>query len=474
MKPPMKTRQFDHSMDILYLLDSTVDHLQIKWQLYNSIGYLPNTNYVFEDIKDMIDQCKTRIRNADEAKTNKELLLDANPFFIKNLQNLRTFLYYDIGGLSDMVNALDYGFLNRLSGILAAEPTLGTETTSRPFGGIQLVYNATESLMKDYVENVKGITYGGAVIFGFENRAVSYPPLVYYPSYAEHDLEYLLILAHEAYHLLRRKVSTDVGVKLGKIQRVLQEELVGLASLYLPETIKDRNAHHELTAGYLADDILADIYATIVAGESYPKISCDYYLPVMLDTSAEPNYSAFVIGSLKIRASVTALEAMNWDDKDGHIQKIIDEVKGKIEEWEELSVQIALDQLGRAGLLNLGLYRVEDKLDSICEAIKRENITARMLDIIEQPYYPKNKHRRDVLRDKLNEVMDIVSGDPTPEDLAKIWVDDAVRPRHLISLVAQGGKKINRNAILLSMGYHKNILDRFTPQPGDIDGRDGS
>lgn len=558
----MKTPQFKHAKNILTMLNSSMAYTSLKWQLYQSMGYLPATN-AFSEVQELLDVRKSDINSAEW------LIEGDNSTFleIKQLHNLRGFLYYDVKDFSDMVNALNHVFSNRLVGIIAYEPTLGTDIISKPFGGIQLVYNATESLMKDYVENIKEVhlfswnkvpgddsdillrylnnhhgvdwvcstnkirksddrkticitddakmvkivitdeekvtlkiddlvvrihdlkvknesgelniyeyfEYDGLVVFGFDNRAVSYPSLVHYPSYAEHDLEYLILLAHEAYHILRPKVKVSKGTnkELRSIQSSLQEELAEIAPLYTSEIIRDKDAPQELTSRVLADELLADIYATIVGGESYPKILCDYYLPIMLDTlsESESKYCVFTVGSLKIRTAVTTLKAINCNYKYDHIKDIIEEVNDKIRDWEERSLEIALKQVEITELKNSGLYDIMDKLDQICKGIEDKGIPMKMLGVIERPYYPNDEGKRKKLRKKIEEVTEILSGDPTPEDMATIWEGGVIRPRHLISLIAQKGARenpINRNAILLSLGYHKNILDRFTSQSGDF------
>lgn len=460
------TQQFKHAKVISDLLESCIDHMKVKWQLCQSIGYLPDTN-VFDRTLERLSNCKAHINSAELSAIELLNHVDTPKFPIKYLHNLRGFLYYDIEDISDMVNALNYIFLNRMAGIVASEPTLGTETESRPFGGIQLVYNATEALMKDYANTIKNVEYRGIVVFGFKNRAITYPPLVLYPSYAEHDLEYMLILAHEAYHIVQDeivqsdKISDETVNELRSMRKDLQEELIkgGLASLYLPETVRDKNAPDALIADVLADDILADVYATIVAGESFPRISCDYYIPIMLDTSTRHAYSTFVVGSLKIRVAVATLEGINEKWGDENINKVIKEVNIKIKAWEELSEKIASEQSGSTEFSGL-----KDKLDSICGTIKSRNIPERMTNLIEKPYYPKDGGKRAELKTKLEEVTKILEGEPTIGEMAKIWKGDVLAPRHLISLLADRNNNINRNIVLIAMGYHKNILSRFTPR----------
>ena len=195
------------------------------------MNYLPATD-VFDRVLEKLHKCHAQIISAESVADGKiqsttdnkiicsDTTTDIDPKFFGNLHRMRGFLYYDIENISDILNALNYGFLNRLVGVVASEPTLGMEIASRPFGGIQLIYNATESLMKDYVENVGDIEYNGIVVFGIKNRAVTYPPLVIHPSYAEHDLEYLMILAHEAYHVATQSgMSDEIAEKLREIRK---------------------------------------------------------------------------------------------------------------------------------------------------------------------------------------------------------------------------------------------------------------
>lgn len=528
--PPFEHAPFKHAILTLGLLENHIKHMNIKWQLYNSIGYLPATN-AFEIMVENIEMCKTQIRSAETyIKTNKfESLTD--------LATLRETLYYNIENISDIMNAFNYGFLNRLTGLVASDPIVGMEVASKQFGGVQLIHNATESLMKDYVEcqenylfninlNYKDdlnkqivskqlkdkfarfeiplsenakisnkdeapdgwminderktynickdddeemkvyehIEYRGIVVFGFKNRAITYPQLiVHFPSYAEHDLEYLIILAHEAYHLNHSGTSGISAFKLKEIQnnieKILRKE--SLTSLYLPETLKDKNTPNEVIAEVLADDIMADIYATIVAGEAYPKILGKYYLPIMLDTkgSTNPAYSSLVIGSLKMRIAALALEMMNWESP--VIEKIKQDTREKIKYWESLSKRIALTKLDQNELCEIGLLNIENKLDSICEHIKKENAPGKMLELIKRPYHPKKIDERRQFETKLEEVRDILIEEPEPKDIARIWEKDLITPRNLISLLALNSKIINRNALLIAIGYHKNILERF-------------
>jgi hypothetical protein len=199
------------------------------------------------------------------------------------------------------------------------------------------------------VEVFERADYKGIVVFGFKNRAKTTPRIiVHFPSYAEHDLEYLIILAHEAYHLTFSETLRKSAFELKSMQNNIKIGLQrnnSLVSLYIPETLKDKNTPEAIIAEELADEIMADIYATIVAGEAYPMVLGKYYLPVMLDTkgSANPPYSSFVIGSLKMRISLLTLVMMKW--KSPLIKEIIQYTEEKIKYWESISKRIAFKKI---------------------------------------------------------------------------------------------------------------------------------
>lgn len=136
---------FEHAILTLDLLENHIKHMKRKWKLYNSIGYLPKTN-VFDAMLNEIFMCRCQVRTS-------ETFILTNKF--KNLAHgatLRESLYYNIENISDIMNAINYGFLNRLTGMVAPDPIVGMEVASKQFGGVQLVHNATESIMKDYID----------------------------------------------------------------------------------------------------------------------------------------------------------------------------------------------------------------------------------------------------------------------------------------------------------------------------------
>jgi hypothetical protein len=637
----MNMQPFEHAILTLNLLENQIKHMNAKWQLYTSIGYLPKTEVfkiLLDKIKISIDTTKriksftqlcveipdksstnkinyrfqnflklkykidcvnnTEIKKFDDGKTiqlggeenslflvlnddkteatliiddrtvdklkvveeNGKLIIHqhVNKYTeISNLATLRNTLFYNIERISDIINALNYGFLNRLIGIVASDPVLGMEVACRQYGGVQLIHNGAESLMKDYVESYGDNEYNGIVVFGFKNRASTLDELiVHFPSYAEHDLEYLVVLAHESFHITTYK-SMDVesanGFKdiLKEIQKFIKDS--GLALLYLPETFHDINTPEDVITEVLADDIMADIYATIVAGAAYPKILSKYYLPIILDTDnkIKPAYCSFVIGSLKLRVAALALEILDleylfsWDDLsanaearfkdflikkfdidwvnnaklekvdygkviqvadgenslflvlndtkenatliicDGRIDKlkiemendklniygleneliirILEDIEQQIENWEKFSKELALDVLKS---LPKELSDINAKVILLCRSIGDNDLPKRMLGFIKHPFYPKQKEERNQLKKDLGNISELFKGEPEPTEILGIWGNKSITPRHLISLLALDSKEINRNALLIAIGYHEYILKRFEPRNG--------
>jgi len=506
--------------------------MKVKWQLYNSMGYLPKTDALDILLED-IEKCEGQIKISN-------YYLETNDYESLSIvtTTLRETLYYNIDNISDVMNALNYGFLNRLTGMVASDPILGLEVASKQFGGTQLIQNAAESLMKDYVECSKNhlfninitlggmikenelpeglynkfrnvqvlltnkckaskekvtgnweisdrrrtfiiknrekwmevhekIQYRGLVVFGFKNKAITHPRLiVHFPSYSEHDLEYLVILAHEAYHLTQSGILGITAYKMKALQKKIEKIILDeeLTSLYYPETIQDKNTPKEIIAEELADEIMADIYATIVAGEAYPLILGRYYLPIVLDTNGtnNPAYSSFVIGSLKMRIATLALAMLSYESQmECDAKDQIRIAQDQIKKWETLSKHIALNKLSEKELLGQNLLNIDNKLDLICELIKKENIVNKMLDLIDRPYYPKSRSDQMEMQSELQKVKKLLIDEPKPKDIARIWESNLITPRNLISMLVLHGEDINRNALLIAIGYHNNILGRF-------------
>ena len=361
------------------------------------------------------------------------------------------------------------------------------------------------------------------------------------------------------WHTRRYSGYKSVDVESAKGFKDIRKEIQGmikdnkLALLYLPETFKDKNTPDDAIAEVLADDIMADIYATIVAGAAYPKILSRYYLPIILDTNNkdEPAYCSFVIGSLKLRVAALTLEMIDleylfsWDDLstkaearfkdflikkydidwvnnaklekiddgktiqvaggenslflvlndkkteatliicDGRIDKfevemeneklniyglenelirrIIEDIEQQIENWEKFSKELALDVLKS---LPKELSDIYAMVNLSCNFIKDNKLPKAMLKFIKHPYYPKQEEEKKQFKKDLDDVSKLFKGEPEPKDIVEIWQKKVITPRHLISLLALDSKEINRNALLIAIGYHEYILKRFEPRKG--------
>ena len=485
----MPSSQFNRVIETVVQLESSIAHMSNKWNLFYLQGFLPRTD-VFDDLildanklkldlednkviyqkifdyefprlwletgEKVDDKTKALLFENNLTKTQIENFKKTNIMHkIGSTNSIKNNLYYRVESISDMLNALNYAFINRVSGIFSPEIAFAKDVATKKFGGIQLIYDAAETLMKDYVqtfseeylfswdeiseqdslrlihflkqkyginwdenarvekiddgntitaytgekhisltfdentykinveidgirtdelivraENGKlniyldDIKYNGLVVFGFRNRAVAYPRhIVVFPAYSEHDLEFLTILAHESFLFLISSVkSKGVGLenkKMLKIQSKLEYQIKQLACIYLPEDM-NKNTPEKIVIESLAHELQADIYATIIAGESYPLMLYNYYLPILFDIesgrSPDLDYSTFTLGSLKLRVSLATLKKIykihDWDVKEidfkAHKQNIntIDDFYRQINNWENLSINLTRIQKG--------------------------------------------------------------------------------------------------------------------------------
>ncbi|VVB96016.1 Uncharacterised protein [uncultured archaeon] len=536
----MPSPQFNHVIETVNQLESSIDHMKNKWNLFYLQGYLPETD-VFDKmdkkvqaLKDDLYQNKTNYlkifnkeipqykltikKNQDGSNTYllgeldsslKELLLKGNltrdqigklketDIMLKmgTLNNIKDNLYYRVEAISDMLNALNYGFTSRVSGIFSPETTFAKDIATKKFGGIQLVYDATEALMKDYVQSFVNEKYNGLVVFGFRNRAVSYPTsIVVFPAYSEHDLEFLTILAHESFHFIHSSVESKIETKknhhfplyehekkLLNIKHELKQILRWLAEIYSPEDYIDKKIHWKIVTEALAHEFMADIYATFIAGESYPLMLYNYFLPIILNVESghisKYDYSSFTAGSLKLRISLLTLEKL-YDSHGYDINQLkfsirkkniknIDDLYREIKEWEDLSINLTRLQKGDDDTV-MHIMKNDDRIkisiteeiESICDQIEHTNIIDNMGMLIKRPFYPDNITFEEFDK-KILDVYRIFKENPTHKEIFDIWNDDAwFRPKHLISILAKY-PSINRNAILMSLAYHKNTTSRF-------------
>lgn len=694
----MPSSQFNRVIETVNQLESSIVHMNNKWNLLYLQGFLPKTD-VFDDL--ILDVNKLKLDLEDNKaiyqkifdhkfpklwlKTGekvdyktKALLFENNLTKIQidnlkktniihkvdSINSIKNNLYYRVESISDMLNALNYSFINRVSGIFSPEIAFAKDVATKKFGGIQLIYNAAETLMKDYVQtfsedylfswdeipeqdnlrlmyflkqkyniswdenarvekigdsntiaiytcgkkisltfdentykiNVeidgtridelivreeKGklniyfddIKYNGLVVFGFRNRAIAYPrSIVLFPSYSEHDLEFLTILAHESFHLVISNIkSKGVGLeneKMFKIQSKLEYQIKQLACIYLPEDM-NKNTPEKIIIESLAHELQADIYATIIAGESYPLMLYNYYLPILFDiesgSSPDLDYSTFTLGSLKLRVSLATLKKIykmhDWDiekiDFKANKQNIntIDDLYRQINNWENLSINLTRIQKGdediisdcvtylfkwgeipgndsgrlrnyleqklninwikkaiikktdsdktiqiftkknnilirlndkkteaclyinntridkfimitKNGELNICIKpTIKDEIEKICNKIEHTDIIDNMDKLIHNSFYPKDLSIEE-FESKMIDVYNkfkitSIEGNPNYKEILDIWDHDWFKPKHLISLLVKHPDSINRNALLLSLAYHKNITSRF-------------
>jgi len=541
----MPSPQFTHVIETIEQIETSLDHMNIKWLLFCKQGYLPSTN-VFENIKHKISELKKDIHSnrdgyikifdnkkicekeisteKNEGGTSKivfkkiendyaeKLINDLNPAQIEllsktdipndiiKLHNLKSNLYNRVEAISDMLNALNYCFISRVSGVFSPEATFAKDMTTKKFGGIQLIYNSTETLMKDYVESYSNNEkYNGLVVFGFRNRAVAYPTsLVVFPAYSEHDLEYLTILAHESFHLIHGKIESKMNKLKYKNKRAyfyldnnektlidikskMTPILKRLSQIYIPEDFPDKNIHPRIVTESIAVELMADIYATIVAGEAYPLMLYNYYLPIIVNVESGHvprfDYSAFCAGSLKLRVSLMTLEEI-FRSNGSDINSLKFYYKGKninlvrylneqINKWENISINLIKlhPHPQKIDLYTIdveGKKSVKQEIIKICNNIHEQKIISDMNELIDKSYY-QNDLTLEVFKQGITNVYNIFkqSKSPSHEEIFKIWNDYSwLEPKHLISILAIF-PPVNRNALLMSLAYHKNISERF-------------
>lgn len=540
----MPSPQFKHVIETVEQLESSIIHMRTKWELFYSQGYLPETD-VFKRLQKKADDLKkdlnfTRTIYVDIFKGDfpNKLLFNDGIYFpekdkkfskllfkpnlssedlielggsdiktrIKALNNITNNLYYDVETISDMLNALNYGFISRVSGVFSPETSFAKDIATKKFGGVQLVYDAAEALMKDYVDSFFDEDYNGLVVFGFRNRAVAYPTsLVVFPAFSEYDLEFLTILAHESFHSVQDSFNERINErkanklpmdekeeKMMRIKSDLRRSLIWLADIYRNEDFKDKNIPRKIVADNLAHELMADIYATYIAGESYPLMLYNYILPILINIKSgycsSYDYSAYSLGSLKLRISLTTLKEIfkmrGYDINQlkfqfcGENKYTIDYLYREIERWENLSVNLTRIQMRdrykksskrfKQGQPDKEIMMISDgkkitikkELSRICEEIENKKIIQNMSYLVKHPFYP-DEMSLEQFEKKISDIYDIFNGNPTYKQIADIWKDESwFRPKHLISILAKY-PNINRNALLISLAYHKNITLRF-------------
>jgi len=469
----MPTPQFSHVIETVEQLESSINHMEVKWNLFYSKGYLPITD-IFTRLEQKITELKNDIGYTRSIYLQifngnfpNELILEDNKYMykkskkynkllfksdlssedlhelkgsdlkfrIKALNNITNNLYYDVETISDMHNALNYCFISRISGVFSPEATFAKDIATKKFGGIKLVYDAAEALIKDYADSFINANYDGLVVFGFRNRAVSYPiSLVVFPAYSEHDLEFFTILSHECFHSIQNNIAERINKKdlnnlplddiektMVKIKSNLRSNLIWLGDIYRNEDYNDKNIPQKIVAESLANELMADIYGTFVAGDSYPLMLYNYYLPILFNIESGYwtgyDYSAFSLGSLKLRVSLTTLKEI-FKLRGYHTEQLELRICGKnvnvfdylyreVEKWENISTNLLRVQLdekynlrskkvkkGKSDdeikiIVNGKKVHIKEEILRICEKIEDDEVIQNMDKLVTHPFYPK-------------------------------------------------------------------------------------
>lgn len=443
---------------------------------------IDETNMGYDDIKHE-KQRRILLTNTFNDKKDldafyKELMsLDHISLNMHKISNIIKNTYLEIEAISDLINALDFNFSKRLVGIDTTE--IGTELDTRSFGNIQIIYNVAETLMFDYVSSINDVEkYDGQVVFGFRNRAISHPPfkVVVCPSYAEFYLEYLSILAHEAFHI----------VEISKKPECVQDEIISMKE-NLEDILKPLAPHwsdqdigcniESMTLNKMASDVLADIYAICVGGDAYYSTMKKFYIPLLYDLVVQeragyPNtdylHSKFSISSLRSRVCNSAHIFAYGDNE------VNSGYNEYIEQWETLSIN-----LNRHSILKTDIHNEQkksallDELDFIGCATKKfgaelikSKILPKMSNLISEKH--TGKDNLDFINNNLYNIQEkgtvanLLSGTPSVNQLNEMWLSNKkwLRPRHILSMYTEN-ENMNRNALLFMLGNHEFIKGRY-------------
>ncbi|ODS37618.1 hypothetical protein BEH94_10360 [Candidatus Altiarchaeales archaeon WOR_SM1_SCG] len=575
---------FNNAIDTLKRLKIAAKHMETKWKIYESNGYLPHTEVFDKILRTFLFELENRESKgveeqlrASEIESNKTIKKSIESIFgepliplLKDTMTMEEGKRYDfleffdednryveyfqmlvkdyediseeavqyfqqiskeeddanyIGGLTsihahiytgvkicyDMINATEHIFRNRLVGVFSSDVIYGRENSVRKFGGLQLMYNASESLLKDYTksinwqktkvkstdfEEILGNDYTGLVGFGFRNRALTYsiPQLIILPHYALRKVNYFPILAHEAFHILdafnfkrltKRKEERNIVIK-GEIQNLLENSI--LVKVYGSEENPDRNTPKNVRAHELAKEIMADIFAVCVAGDAYAITMSKYYLPLLVDMECgdrlDKTYAEFRIGSLRLRIILSATEHI-WGKVLSEPEKeAIKRIREDINRWENLSLNIPRLVFEEKKLKKYKLLKnnkkekwdIQDKIEKLEKDIKNMTISIKKQErlqiydyffhrVINTPYlYISDGKILKEQKDSIKEAKDVLTSSPDPLEVSKLFDKNEypyLMPRHIISLFVKDDKKINVNSVLMYLAHHKNILDRF-------------
>jgi hypothetical protein len=445
-------RVFEHALNILDQLKINAQYLRIKWDLYQNLGLLPIT-YVPENIIKDIEDCKDHVRwindSYERLSSGREEIYQMR---YELFDDLKDYIYVWPELLTDQLNALSYEFRDRLVGITASEPIYGTEIAVRKFGGLQILRNAAETLIADYVSSIEDIEYKGLVVFGFRNRALTYPKtsLVILPSYTEHDLEYLIILAHEAYHIVNEKLSDKKKQEFNRIKKNLASSLKGLTDHFILEDLPEKYAQMP-TADMLADEIMGDVYAICVAGCTFFKVASEYYLPISMiaRTYYEETYPSYTIGAIRLRLAFETCKKLYPKE-----ETIYKNYETNIEYWDNLMKSIVENRVENNPISFDVIRRLHDNIIKDFQGIPNQ-----MCECIDKKFYPNIS---DSFKKEHKNIKSELEDQPEASDFANVWKRyNTISPRHLVALYVQSKKRINPNALLLALANHELIINRF-------------
>jgi len=355
--------------------------------------------------------------------------------------------------------------------------------------------------------------YKGLVLFAYVSQTASATcGMCFFPNFAEVQYDYLAVLAHEAGHLVQSDPSM-AHFRRGKVVSALDRTcrypyLFGQVAVQPTDKFLCKNSLLRRVAG----ELLADLYATCVAGVAYPRVLCKYHLPLLVDTVdcspdngqgpqaalLEEVYVSLVVSSLKAKTSLMAIHKLDYDSN----PETRDEVR-RLNEYvsncETLSMKIAeaatnnehpTNPLFQAAVggnqrdLTQTLVDLQKNVEEMAEAVS--DLAPELRDeYVAVPYYGRSRPDvelaiQEARRRFCEREIDLV------HDIIGIWQNEQINinksllPRHLVALLGEkppkGKLPVSRHAILLALAHHPSILARYRqvqPRPGQGGGYSG-
>jgi hypothetical protein len=202
-------------------------------------------------------------------------------------------------------------------------------------------------------------------------------------------------------------------------------------------------------AEVIADDLIADMYATCVAGESYPLTIGKYYIPLLMETAQ--NSVSFVISSLKVRISLEMLNKLGWNS--------VEDVQNSVNRWETLSMNAVVSQFNQIKYEN-ELKNIKSDIDTIIDKVNTRHIAIKIARCVNQKYIPETVEQ-DEFRNNLAALRNFLRNKREPLSIQKfLEKNNDIRPRHLLAQIVEC-PDVNRNAILMALAYNQGIMNRF-------------